>query len=1244
MGGMTRLSPFLLIIFIIHLFLFPVGLIAEEISDVKLPISPLTVRINEVAWMGSDLSTADEWIELTAVPAMTGSVLTEPLNLRGWTVGIQKDTGESVIAAVEGDVMIGSGQYIVIANSHADASRLAVEPAIVSSAMSLPNTKLKLFLRDADGQLLDEVDDFVGAPFAGSNPSASTGLPKATMERIDPRLSGTQKESWRTADTKRGLDAGAEMLGTPGFLNGSIEPPDSTPPQDLSSINAYSVSGTLLTTWAPCTDVDCAGIELSTLSQLWTMPPSSTGARLPLMPIPDEITVRTVDEQENRSTGVVIRVQPLQKPIVSEFLPDAVGSDDGEWIELQNLHDGPLDVSGWVLKTGSKRWVLPLGSIIEPQSLLLLPASLTGLQVANAGGSVLLSLHGMPIDQLSHSGLPEGISVGRIGDESADAFALCRPTPGQINTAQSPLVDIVGIHDGMTITSSINVDIRSLSGSIAGASCSVDFGDGFVSNSCNPPSHAMKRTGNVTISATVRDYCGNTVTHSESVTVLGAGKSSTTLKQLESAALPACIPTPADSLIVSEIYPAPATGEDEWIELRNAADVPIDLCGWSLDDGDGGSKPYKFDGRLIAPGGYLALRSRDTGIAWNNDADTVRIIGPLPEGGTGVLLTFPYTDSIKQQALAGRSDGAYVWTPYPSPGTDNRFVPPDSVPGYSPVILSAALPNPVGADAFDEWIELENVTGRPQWLNGWTLEASDGKTIVFDKRVLAKREQQRVPLYKTSMTLRNTDGVLKLYDDQYILRSVLAWDTPGEGSVYRPDRTCEETPIAQIRMLGPLSFRARTSSEPGTPYFDFTLSGVVLPSSSINHVFSLHNNEVQNYVSALIHNKKLVYKKCSNGQSMLYVGDADLALLLLSQGYVFVDTTSASDAVRSMLAYEHEAELHKRGIWSDDDRSILVHAWRRNAELDALVLREGLQIDSSEQPGLVMPGTIVSVSANAPVRWEVKRGTGAYIPFAGSVSITGHELVTFRALYEFLTTSGSAVRSSVVTQEYDILKDVYAPCIRIHEVYPSPAKDEHEWIELENICDEPVSLLGWQIDDMADGGSRPFTIHSSLVVPSRGLRVLSGAYLPIALNNGGDSVSIYSPDKRVQDAMTYLKTASKYAVALVEDAFCTTIEPTPALSNSCRKRMPKGPKSKKAAVAESAIGVRTLYAALLSNSDSMYKKSDQYNSFIEGLNTNFYDENSSPFKGVLLALLLLVGSGCLTASIWLKVRSYGSLS
>ncbi|MGE5138521.1 MAG: lamin tail domain-containing protein [Rudaea sp.] len=55
-----------------------------------------------------------------------------------------------------------------------------------------------------------------------------------------------------------------------------------------------------------------------------------------------------------------------------------------------------------------------------------------------------------------------------------------------------------------------------------------------------------------------------------------------------------------------------ANAQDEWIEIYNAGPASIDLAGWELWNGKGGSRSYRFGTHTIIPAdGYLVLfRSR----------------------------------------------------------------------------------------------------------------------------------------------------------------------------------------------------------------------------------------------------------------------------------------------------------------------------------------------------------------------------------------------------------------------------------------------------------------------------------------------------------------------------------------------------------------------------------------------------------------------------------------------------------
>lgn len=82
-----------------------------------------------------------------------------------------------------------------------------------------------------------------------------------------------------------------------------------------------------------------------------------------------------------------------------------------------------------------------------------------------------------------------------------------------------------------------------------------------------------------------------------------------------------------------------------------------------------------------------------------------------------------------------------------------------------------------------------------------------------------------------------------------------------------------------------------------------------------------------------------------------------------------------------------------------------------------------------------------------------------------------------------------------------------------------------EWIELHNPSAEEIDLRGWQLDDRAGGGSRPYTF-------SAGSRLGAGAYgiyfqrqTGLALNNDGDDVRLLDPAGREVDWFSYALTA-----------------------------------------------------------------------------------------------------------------------
>jgi len=119
---------------------------------------------------------------------------------------------------------------------------------------------------------------------------------------------------------------------------------------------------------------------------------------------------------------------------------------------------------------------------------------------------------------------------------------------------------------------------------------------------------------------------------------------------------------------ISEFMPNPSgkDEEEEWIEIYNASDIVVDVSGWQVDDSAEGSKPFVLpQNTLIAPKGYIVLPRQITGIALNNDADSVRLL--LPEGVVFQEINY---EKPPQGNSASIAKTGFVWV-IPTPGTAN---------------------------------------------------------------------------------------------------------------------------------------------------------------------------------------------------------------------------------------------------------------------------------------------------------------------------------------------------------------------------------------------------------------------------------------------------------------------------------------------------------------------------------------------------------------------------------------------
>ena len=156
-----------------------------------------TVVINELMWMGSNLSAYDEWIELKNTTAAE-------IDLSGWYLTKKSAGTESQMLKISvGKKIVASG-FFVISNYDTTSTSCALNfpPDLVDSDVSLANSALQIKLYDALGNLIDTADDGSGSPLAGEYTS---GQVWKSMERNKKITDGTLASAWHTAAGQAGF-------------------------------------------------------------------------------------------------------------------------------------------------------------------------------------------------------------------------------------------------------------------------------------------------------------------------------------------------------------------------------------------------------------------------------------------------------------------------------------------------------------------------------------------------------------------------------------------------------------------------------------------------------------------------------------------------------------------------------------------------------------------------------------------------------------------------------------------------------------------------------------------------------------------------------------------------------------------------------------------------------------------------------------------------------------------------------
>ncbi len=396
-----------------------------------------SVVINEVAWMGTATSSADEWVELFNTTNQT-------VDLTGWK--FYEGGGSTLIITLAGSVS-ANGYYLIERTDDTTISDVTADVFGPFSGGGLSNSGENLVLKNSVGEIIDSVNATGGWLF-GDNTT------KASMER---KSDGT----WQTNDgiTKNGADAaGNPIIGTPKALNsGSPTSATTTPSGSTSqSTTGSGSSGSTASAMLVLKAEAGADVVIETGQPIAFSGLASQGAKTYKWYLGDgsvkdgaEITqtyqfpgtyLVTLEVGNGADTNIdQSRVFVFGgKVIINEFFIGAA-STTGQWLELYNPNNFSADISGWILENGETKFSAPNFVLIPAKDFLVLSQSVTGLDLSKSGKIQLKYPNGFTVDVVSFDKNKLEFSANR----SADGFFWSKElTPGRPNVIVSSSPDL----------------------------------------------------------------------------------------------------------------------------------------------------------------------------------------------------------------------------------------------------------------------------------------------------------------------------------------------------------------------------------------------------------------------------------------------------------------------------------------------------------------------------------------------------------------------------------------------------------------------------------------------------------------------------------------------------------------------------------------------------------------------------------------------------------------------------------
>ncbi|MEK7183553.1 MAG: lamin tail domain-containing protein, partial [Patescibacteria group bacterium] len=362
------------------------------------------VFIVEINWAGSEVSTADEWIELVNLGQTS-------IDLSHWVL-TGTATGGGAIEIAEGTIIEPSHTLLIANYALGDPkTTLLTAPSLVTTALSLPNSSLSILLTTPEGLVIDNYTDSGTPDFGLTDPSTSIERDLVTL-------------LWRSSTQSLNLSS-ISQLGSPGSVSlpvvmndepiEMIAPPSlpmpgeerDKPTQVESDSEVIEVPVVTEPALDPAINPEpCTEVALITGSEAPPEDPTiplvlveQTPPALEPVPIAPEIPTAQITSENQLLNTSRIQEIALGDLIINELVSDP--TDDLEWVEILNASSSTIDLTGSTLvDAGDHVTSLPAESLAAG-SLLVIENPNGNLN--NSGDTLtLIDSYGTILDTLTY--------------------------------------------------------------------------------------------------------------------------------------------------------------------------------------------------------------------------------------------------------------------------------------------------------------------------------------------------------------------------------------------------------------------------------------------------------------------------------------------------------------------------------------------------------------------------------------------------------------------------------------------------------------------------------------------------------------------------------------------------------------------------------------------------------------------------------------------------------------------------